>query len=102
MSKVPKEIIRTRLFIGIAGAVFLYVGLRYYIVPKYFKPSAPATPKANFVNATGQSDFVAKRYDANHVNKNGTIGATWIAFKDSDIVGYWENGKIPLGTPINL
>lgn len=88
--KYPKEVIRKRLFIGIGVAVVLYFGFKY-LIPKVFPPKIK-TNESNFSNADGQSnDFVAKQYDASR-------NATWISYKGSDVVGYWQEGKIKEGT----
>ena len=90
--KYPKELIRKRLFIGIGVAVVLYFGFKY-LLPKVFPPKINTNP--NFSNADGQSDdFIAQQYDANRK-------ATWISYKGSDVVGYWQDGKIMQGTVIN-
>ena len=89
---VPKELLRKRLILGIGLGVGLYFGFKY-LLPKIFPPKIDT--KANFSNADGQSDeFVALQYDA---SKN----ATWISYKGSDVVGYWQDGKIKAGTVIN-
>jgi len=89
---VPKSVIRTRLAMGVLSAVALYFSFKY-LLPKVFPPKIDT--KANFSNADGQSDeFVAQQYDA---SKN----ATWISYKGSDVVGYWQEGKIKQGTVIN-
>jgi hypothetical protein len=106
MSKVPKNVVAKRLMIGVVGAIALYL-VSIKLVPKFFPPKAPSstpptTDKANFSNADGSGvDFVAKTYDASHVNEDGSIGATWISFKNSDVVGYWQKGKLAIGTPIS-
>lgn len=89
---VPKQVIRKRLFIGIGVAVVLYFGFKY-LLPKVIKPKINTNP--NFSNADGQSDdFIAQQYDA---SKN----ATWISYKGSDVVGYWQEGKIKQGTVVH-
>lgn len=112
-----KEQLRKNIFIGVGLAVVVYLGLRYGLKNYYAKkeastptpkptptPSKPATKGKNFVGADGgqsEDGFVALRYDANHVNEDGSLGATWIGYKGSDVVGYWEKGVIKIGTPIN-
>jgi hypothetical protein len=89
---VPKQVIRKRLFVGIGVAVVLYFGFRY-LLPKVIKPKI--NTNVNFSNADGESgDFTAMQYDANKK-------ATWISYKGSDVVGYWQEGKIKEGTVIN-
>lgn len=95
-----KEIIRKRVLIGVGLSVVAFF-LAKLVVAKYYKKKGIEN-KSNFVGADGQDDsFVAKRYDPTHVNSDGTKGATWIAFNDSDIVGYWQNGKVEIGTTIH-
>jgi len=90
---VPKELVKKRLAIGVLVAVGLYFGFKYAI-PKLFPPKINTNP--NFSNADGGSegDFVAKQYDPKRK-------ATWISYKGSDIVGYWQEGVIKQGTIIN-
>jgi hypothetical protein len=88
---VPK-LKRENLYIGIFVAVGLYFGFKF-LLPKIFPPKIDTN--ANFSNADGQSgEFVAQQYDA---SKN----ATWISYKGSNVVGYWQDGKIKEGTVIN-
>jgi hypothetical protein len=89
---VPKQLLRKRLILGIGLGVGLYFGFKY-LIPKLFPPKI--NTNVNFSNADGQSDdFVAQQYDA---SKN----STWISYKGSDVVGYWQQGKIKEGTVIN-
>jgi hypothetical protein len=89
---------KQRLLIGIGFAIVGYFVFKKYGV-KWFAPKlAQATSKdeaqANFLNADGNGGFVAKRYDASR-------NATWISYQNSDVVGYWQSGKIKEGTPIH-
>jgi hypothetical protein len=106
MAKVPKNILAKRLMIGVGGAIALYF-LSIKLYPKLFPPKLPNTTppsgaKANFSNADGSGiDFMSKYYDASHVNEDGSLGATWISFQDSNVVGYWQKGKLAIGTPMH-
>jgi hypothetical protein len=91
--------IKKRVLIGVGLSVVAFF-LSKVIVAKYYKKKA-TDKQSNFLGADGTDDtFVAKRYDPNHINSDRSKGATWIAFNNSDIVGYWEKGKIEIGTEI--
>jgi hypothetical protein len=92
---------KKRLFIGIGLAVGLYFAFRYGLKNVFVKKD---TGKKNFVNADGEmvGNFVAKQYDPMHVNPDGTQGATWISYNDSNIVGYWQKGRVQEGTDVSL
>lgn len=87
---------KKRLFVGVGLAI---VG--YFVFKKlsemYFTKKSTKDNHANFLNADGQNNggnFIAKQYDA-------TRNATWISYNNSDIVGYWQEGKIKQGTIVN-
>lgn len=89
------ELKKKRLVIGIGLAI---VG--YFIVKKITEnvlTKKSTNNQANFLNADGNNNggkFVAKQYDA-------TRNATWISYNNSDLVGYWQEGKIKEGTIVN-
>jgi hypothetical protein len=97
---IKKQKILVGVIIGV-GAYFLY----NKIVKNFIKktPIAQPTTEANFSNANGNggSGYVAKKYDASHVNEDGSNGATWIAYNDSDVVGFWKKGKVAIGSKVN-
>jgi len=87
---------KQRLLIGVGVAIVGYFVFKKYGA-KWFAPklvTPPMTNTANFLNASGSSDFVAKQYDA-------TTNSTWISYQGSNVVGYWQTGKIKEGTPIH-
>ena len=90
-----------RLLIGFSVAIGVFL-LAKYIVPKFLKSKSGNDSQKNFANADGDdnSGFVAKQYDPNHVNSDGSKGGTWISYNNSNSVGYWMNGKVEEGTPI--
>jgi len=92
---------KKRLVIGIGLAVGLYFAFRYGLKNVFVKRD---TGKKNFANADGElvGNFVAKQYDPSHVNPDGSVGATWISYEGSDLVGYWQKGKIQEGTDVSL
>jgi hypothetical protein len=101
-----KELIRKRVLIGLGLSVFLFVVAKYVVGNIYKKKLSDK--KSNFIGADGfynadggEGKFIAKRFDSTHRNSDGTLGATWISFNDSDIVGYWEKGKIEIGTEVS-
>ena len=97
---ITKELAKKRLLLGIGIAIVGYFGFKY-VISKFTKPKI-AGGNVNFIGANGDStELVAKRYDANYVNKDGSKGATWISYNDSDVIGYWEKGKIQEGEPIH-
>lgn len=99
----PKEVIQKRMVIGIGVAIILYLSFRYGLKNILATKSNADTPNSNFVGADGTNEdgFTAMRYDATHVNNDGSKGATWIGFKGSDVVGYWQQGRVKIGTRIH-
>lgn len=91
-----------RLIIGFTIAIGVFF-LAKYVAPKFLKAKSSDDSQKNFLNADGNENggFVAKQYDPTHVNTDGTKGATWISYNNSDAVGYWMNGKVEEGTPIH-
>lgn len=97
------DIKKQKILFGVA------IGLgAYFIFDKWVKnlikknPTTTSENESNFSNANGDnSGYVAKRYDASHVNEDGSIGATWISYNNSDVVGLWKKGKIAIGSKIN-
>lgn len=87
MASVPKSVILKRLSIGVGLSVVLY-----FVVKRFYKPKVSSGSSANFSNANG-GEFIAKRYDASR-------NATWIAYNNSDVVGFWKDGNIPEGTSV--
>jgi len=62
---------------------------------------------SGFFNATGTpirgtkkatSLYTAGGYDANHMNGDGTRGATWVGYNNDNTQGYWVKGQIGRGT----
>lgn len=101
-----KLTIKQRVFIGVSLSVVAFL-LSKVVLAKYYKKKA-IEKKSNFIGADGFYDadggdgkFFAKTYDPNHRNTDGTLGATWISFNNSDVVGYWEKGKIQIGTEVS-
>lgn len=94
------QVKKQRLIIGIGVSVLLYFAIKKLVL-NYYKSKGIQKP-VNFLGANGESDsFVAKKYDASHVNSDGSKGATWISYNNSDVVGYWEKGKIEIGTAVH-
>lgn len=89
---------KQRLLIGIGFAIVGYFVFKKYgakwFAPKLVEGTSSDSKQANFLNADGDGGFVAKQYDP--IKK-----ATWISFRNSDVVGYWQSGKIQEGTPIH-
>ena len=91
---------KKKLAIGITLAVGLYFAFKYGLKNVFAKTESTK----NFANADGElvGNFVAKQYDPLHVNPDGSKGATWISYEDSDIVGYWQKGMVREGTDMSL
>lgn len=102
---------KKRYLIGAGIGVLLFFAFKYglpMILKKPTPPPMPPTPPTglkgaktkSFANASGEGEnqFVANGFDPNHVNDDGSMGATWISFNNSKIVGYWQKGKVPDGT----
>lgn len=62
---------------------------------------------SGFFNTTGSpirgtkkatSLYTAGGYDANHLNGDGTRGATWVGYNNDNTQGYWVKGQISRGT----
>jgi hypothetical protein len=99
LSKIPMDVKKKRLVIGIGLSIVAYFLIKNVVLNYYKKKGVVQT--SNFLGANGQSDtFVAKRFDASHINSDGSKGATWISYNNSDVVGYWEKGKIEIGEPV--
>jgi len=82
------------------GVVTYYIAK--FIAKKYYYIGEPSDDKQkNFVNADGvESFYSATKYDPNHLNSDGSMGATWIAYNDLSTIGYWKEGFIEEGTPM--
>jgi hypothetical protein len=82
------------------GVVTYYIAR--FISKKYYYIGEPSNGKQkNFVNADGvESVYSASIYDPNHVNPDGSVGATWIAYNDLSTIGYWKEGFVQEGTPM--
>lgn len=91
--------------IGIGLAIGIYLVVTY-VGKKYFIKKVDTTilkPESSFSGFGGESSgYVAKFYDAEHQNEDGSKGATWIAFNDSPIVGFWKKGKVKEGTLVHV
>jgi len=86
---------KKRLLIGVGLAIVGYFVFKKVSEKIFVKKST--NNQANFLNADGNDNggnFVAKQYDA-------TRGATWISYNNSDVVGYWQDGRIKQGTIVN-
>jgi len=89
------EFKKNRLAIGIGLAI-----VTYFVVKKITQnilTKKSTNNQANFLNADGNGNggkFVARQYDA-------TRNATWISYNNSDVVGYWQEGKVKEGTIVN-
>jgi len=94
-----------KIAIGIGLAIGIYLVITY-VGKKYFIKKVDITsgkPDSSFTGFGGESSgYVAKFYDAEHQNEDGSKGATWIAFNDSPIVGFWKKGKVKEGTLIHV
>lgn len=98
---VSKEIIKKRLLVGVGFSLVAFL-LARVLIKNYYKNKGATSKQSNFIGADGGDDsFVAKTFDSTHVNPDGTVGATWISYNNSDIVGYWEKGKINIGTKVS-
>jgi hypothetical protein len=90
------EFKKQRLLLGVGLAILGYFVLKNVIAKKMVSSDAN---KSNFVNADGSNNsFVALKYDPSYKNPDGTLGATWIGYNNSDVVGYWQKGVVTLGT----
>lgn len=91
---------KKRLVIGIGLSVGLYFAFKYGLKNVFAKPVSAK----NFANAEGElvGNFIAKQYDPLHVNPDGSKGATWISYDNSNIVGYWQKGRIQEGTDMSV
>ena len=86
---------------GIGLGIGLYFALNYLIKKSGALVTPPKPDDKAFKSMDGsEGKYLAKRYDPNHQNLDGSFGATWIGFDDSDIVGFWQKGKVDLGTEI--
>jgi hypothetical protein len=92
---------KKKLVIGIGIAIGLYFAFRYGLKNVFVKK--PESIK-NFANADGElvGKFFAKQYDPLHVNPDGSKGATWISYDDSNVVGYWQKGRVQEGTEMSV
>jgi len=98
---VTKQVMKKRVLIGVGLSIVAFF-LSKLVVAKYYKKKAIGKT-SNFVNLEGDSgDFRAKSYDPNHKNSDGSLGATFISFNDSDVVGFWYKGKLEIGTPFKV
>jgi hypothetical protein len=88
MAKLTMDVKRNRIILGIGLAIIFYFGVK-----KFYKPKISGS-SVNFSNANGEGGFIAKRYDS-------TRNATWIAYDNSDVVGFWKDGMIPVGTSVD-
>ena len=88
-------------FTAIGVGVVAYFMARF-IAKKYYYIGEPSKGKqSNFVNADGvESVYSASNYDPNHINSDGSLGATWIAYNDLETIGYWKEGFVQEGTPM--
>jgi hypothetical protein len=97
------DIKKQKILLGVAigvGAYFIYNKWVKNLILKTPMDTTPQ-PEANFSSANGGSGYLAKRYDASHVNEDGSNGATWVSYNDSDVVGFWKKGKIAIGSRVN-
>jgi hypothetical protein len=68
-----------------------------YVDDDFFNFDPPTTkPKRKY------QDFIAGGYDPRHQNPDGTVGATWISYDDSNVVGYWQKGRVQEGTEMSV
>jgi len=91
---------KKKLAIGIGLAIGLYFAFRYGLKNVFAKPESTKS----FANADGDlvGKFFAKQYDPMHINPDGSSGATWISYDDSNIVGYWQKGRVQEGTDMSV
>jgi hypothetical protein len=80
---------------------------------KSLNPFSNFSGDDNFFNLTAAGGgtktsprYVAGGYDANHVNPDGTRGATWISYGGSGSSGFWSTSiglgqYVPQGTVVN-
>ncbi len=91
---------KIKILIGIGIGVGLY-----FLFNKTIKDKIAKTlnvREANFSNADGGNDYIAKKYDPFYTNPDGSDGATWISYNDSDVVGFWKKGKVQIGTRVSM
>jgi len=91
---------KIKILVGIGIGVGLYFLFNKAVLNKIL--STPNGSQANFSNADGGEDYIAKKYDPFHINQNGSMGATWISYNDSDVVGFWKQGKVEIGTRVSM
>jgi hypothetical protein len=90
------EFKKNRLLLGVGLAIvgyFVFKKVSEIVITK----KSTDNKQANFLNANGNGNggtFIAKQYDA-------TRDATWISYNNSNVVGYWQEGKIKQGTIVN-
>jgi hypothetical protein len=100
-----KKQIKRNVIIGIGAAVGLYLVFRFALKDIFVKKGINLRSSRNFVGADGINEgsgsFIAKKYDPEHLNSDGTKGATWIGYDNSDIVGYWKAGQVKLGSVLS-
>lgn len=91
-----------QIAVGVSIAIVTYLVLRQ-VAKSIFKKTG-STPKgdSSFVGADGKSLYAAKFYDSEHINQDGSKGATWISYQDSPIVGFWKKGMIAEGTQVSV
>lgn len=91
------EFKKQRILIGVGLAILGYFVFKNIVAKKIL--SKDSSGKSNFANADGgDGGFVAMKYDPSYKNTDGTLGATWIGYNNSDVVGYWKKGFVTLGT----
>ena len=90
---------KKKILIGIGIGIALYFVLNKVLKANIdVKPIANSDESTNFSGST--NGYVAKRYDATHINEDGSMGATWVAYNDSEVVGFWKKGKVAIGTSV--
>jgi hypothetical protein len=91
-----------KALIGVGLAVGLYF-LFNYVIKKSGAVVVPPKPNGDgFKGMDGEEEgkYTAKRYDSTHKNLDGSLGATWIGYNDSNIVGFWQKGQVDIGTEV--
>lgn len=90
---------KKKILIGIGLGIGLYLIFNKIVKGNIsVKPIVKEDETSNFSGST--NGYVAKSYDATHINEDGTKGATWIAYNNSDIVGYWKKGRVAIGSSL--
>lgn len=94
----------TKIIVGIGIGIAIYFILNN-VVKKAIMQTPPKEksiePESSFAGFSKESSgYEAMQFDPEHINEDGSRGATWIGFERSDIVGFWKKGAIKGGTKV--